>query len=185
MIRVLDRSDAAGFRALRLEALRQCPAAFGSSYETEQHVTEAGFADRIPDHPPDAIFGAFPDGEGGGLAGMLGFRVHANPKERHKATLWGMYLRPAVRRRGIATALLRRAIGHAATIAGVEIIQLSVVTEMQSARALYEQAGFVVYGVERRALRLGPGAYCDEELCALQLPGDRVMQHRGSDRRGS
>ncbi|HEX5327075.1 MAG TPA: GNAT family N-acetyltransferase [Acetobacteraceae bacterium] len=179
MIRVLGRSDAAGFRALRLEALRQCPAAFGSSYETEQLVTEAGFADRIPDHPPDAIFGAFPDGDAGGLSGMLGFRVHANPKERHKAMLWGMYLRPAIRRRGIATALLQRAIGHAATIAGLEIIQLSVVTEMQSARALYDQAGFVVYGIERRALRLAPDDYRDEELRALDLLRDPAVRHSG------
>ena len=173
MIRTLHRSDAAAFRALRLEALRRCPAAFGASFETEQRLTDDEFARRIPEQPPDAVFGAFLDSDAGSvLSGMIGFRVHPNPKERHKGMVWGMYVRPDARRRGIAATLLRRVVDHANGVSGLEIVQLSVVSDQAPARALYDRAGFVAYGIERRALRLGPGDYRDEELRALHLHRD-------------
>ncbi len=170
MIRPLDRADAAAFRALRLEALRLCPAAFGASFEAEQRLTDTEFARRIPEQPPDAVFGAFVNGGAGlVLSGMIGFRVHPNSKERHKGMVWGMYVCPDARRRGVAAALLRRVVDHASGVSGLEIVQLSVVTDQGPARALYDRAGFVAYGIERRALRLGPGDYRDEELRALDL----------------
>jgi ribosomal protein S18 acetylase RimI-like enzyme len=43
------------------------------------------------------------------------------------------------------------------------------VTSNATARGLYDRAGFRIYGVERHALRLGPGRYVDEELRVLEL----------------
>jgi ribosomal protein S18 acetylase RimI-like enzyme len=169
VIRLVRRDDLDAFRALRLEALRLCPAAFGASFEAEQRMTDTEFAQRIPDTPPDAVFGAFADD--GTLFGMLGFRAFPNPKERHKAMLWGIYVRPDARGRGTAAALLRRAIEHATRVARVETVLLTVTTDMIHARALYDRTGFVPYGLERRALRLGPDDYRDEELRALDLRG--------------
>ena len=167
MIGRLDGTDASAFRALRLEALRLCPAAFGSSFEEEQHLTLADFTRRVAPEPPDAVFGAF--GDDATLVGMAGFRVHKNVKERHKSTLWGMYVQPAAQGRGIAAALVRAIIEHARDLAGVEVLLLTVTADNAAARALYDRAGFVPYGIERRALRLAPGDYRDEELRALEL----------------
>ncbi len=163
MIRRLHSSDAAAFREIRLEALRSCPEAFGSSFEEEQRLTADDFARRVALELPDAVFGAFLDDDAG-LVGVAGFRVEKNAKGRHKSTLWGMYVRPAARGRGVATELLREVIEHARNTSGVEIVQLAVTVGNEAARTLYDRAGFVPYGIERRALRLAPGDYRDEEM---------------------
>lgn len=168
MIRRLGSADAAAFRETRLEALRSCPGAFGSSFEEEQRLTAADFARRVAPEPPDAVFAAFL-GDEAALVGIAGFRVQKNAKERHKSVLWGMYVRPFGRRRGIAMALLRHVMEHARDTAGVEVIQLTVTADNIAARALYDRAGFMPYGLERRALRLGPGDYRDEELRLFDL----------------
>lgn len=173
-IRPLRRADAAAYRAVRLEALRLHPEAFGSSPEDEERLTEEDWARRIPEAPPDAVFGAFLAATGSGgsqplLVGMVAFQARRKAKERHKGGLSGLYVRPGHRGRGIAAALLGRALEHARHEAGVEVVQLAVVTGNATARALYLAAGFVPYGRERHALRLGPGNYRDEELFALDL----------------
>jgi RimJ/RimL family protein N-acetyltransferase len=168
MIRRLGTADAVAFREIRLEALRSCPEAFGSSFEEELRLTPADFALRVAPEPPDGVFGAFAD-DNAELVGIAGFRVHKNAKGRHKSMLWGVYVRPPARGRGIATALLRRVIEHASNTSGVELLQLTVTVGNAAARALYDRAGFVPYGIERRALKLGPGDYRDEELWALDL----------------
>jgi RimJ/RimL family protein N-acetyltransferase len=50
----------------------------------------------------------------------------------------------------------------------VELIQLSVVKENQSARRLYESAGFLEFGVEKNASKYGD-EYYDEALMALDF----------------
>jgi RimJ/RimL family protein N-acetyltransferase len=168
VIRRLDSSDVAAFREIRLEALRVCPEAFSSSFEEEQHRTTADFAGRVAPEPPDAVFGAFLDDDAA-LVGIAGFRVYKNVKERHKSMLWGMYVRPVARGRGVGTALVRRVIEHARNTPGVEILQLGVTADNAAACALYDRADFRPYGVERQALRLAPGDYRDEELRSLDL----------------
>jgi ribosomal protein S18 acetylase RimI-like enzyme len=167
MIRRLGINDTAVFREIRLEALRTCPQAFGSSFEEEQRLTAADFSRRVAPEPPDAIFGAFLDDAS--PVGIAGFVVGKHIKERHKGTLFSMYVRPAARGRGVGMALLRSVIEHARNVSGVEILQLTVTVGNEAACALYDRAGFVPYGIEPRALRLAPGDYLDEELRSLDL----------------
>jgi len=168
VIRRLGSADVEAFREIRLEALRLCPQAFGSSFEEEHLLTAAEFARRVAPEPPDAVFGVFLDGDAA-LVGIIGFHVRKHIKERHKSMLSGMYVRPAARGRGIATELLRHAIEHARNAPDVEVLQLTVTADNAAARALYDRAGFKPYGLERRALRLAPGDYRDEELRWLDL----------------
>jgi RimJ/RimL family protein N-acetyltransferase len=53
----------------------------------------------------------------------------------------------------------------------VELLQLAVVSENETARRLYASLGFVEYGVERKALKQY-GRYFDEILMAKDLSGD-------------
>jgi RimJ/RimL family protein N-acetyltransferase len=167
VIRILGAADAAAFREIRLEALRLSPEAFGSSVEEEQARTAADFTLRVAPEPPDAVFGAFLDDTD--LVGIAGFRVERSAKRRHKSLLWGMYVRPAARGQGVATTLVQRVIEHARGLPGIELIQLAVTADNPAARALYDRGGFVPYGLERRALRLGPADYRDDELRVLDL----------------
>jgi ribosomal protein S18 acetylase RimI-like enzyme len=161
-VRRLGESDAAAFRALRLEALAAHPEAFGASWEVEAEQPPACFAERLA---RNAVFG----GEVGdaGLAGVAAFAVPEAPKLRHKGVLWGMYVRPEARGTGLASALVARVLDHARG-APVEEVRLSVVASNAAAVRLYESAGFAAYGRERRALRVGD-AYHDEVLMARRL----------------
>jgi len=165
-IRPLAREDAPAWRALRLEALTNHPEAFGSSAEEFSQLSLDEAAERIPPAVgEDVLFGVF---AGGALCGCAGFAREKYMKGRHKGLMWGVYLRPMLRGKGVGEALVDRVIAHAA--GHVEILNCAVNPENRGARSLYLSRGFKVYGREPRALRTG-GRDHDEELLALILPG--------------
>lgn len=154
-IRPFLAAEAPAFRALRLEALAAHPEAFGSSVADERRLPAEVVAERLA---AGHTFGAFAAGQ---PVGMAGFVAEAGEKRRHKGMLWGVYVRPAWRGRGIAGRLVDRVVAHAQ--GRVELLHLSVVAGNASARRLYEARGFAAYGLEERALRLD-GRYVDELL---------------------
>ncbi|MBV8165753.1 MAG: GNAT family N-acetyltransferase [Alphaproteobacteria bacterium] len=159
-VRLLRPDEAAAFRAIRLEALEQAPEAFGSMLEDEAAKPLDWFRQRLDGR---IVFGAF---AGAALVGIAGFYAEAGGKKCHKGVLWGVYVRPAARGSGVARRLAEAVIDHAR--GRVEILQLAVVTTNAQARGLYTSLGFVEYGVEQRALKLGD-AYFDEALMAKPL----------------
>ena len=56
-----------------------------------------------------AVFGAFDSA----LVGVVGVRRQTRQKERHKAQIWGMYLREEHRGRGLGRRLMEAAIAFA------------------------------------------------------------------------
>jgi len=48
------------------------------------------------------------------------------------------------------------------------VVRLGVGCDNHAARALYEPMGFKVYGIERKALKIG-GRFIDEELRAIEI----------------
>jgi RimJ/RimL family protein N-acetyltransferase len=167
VIRPLDAADAAAFQALRLRGLRESPEAFGSTYEEEAGIPLDEIAARLARgaEGEDVVFGALDDGV---LVGVAGLRRDRHRKARHRAHVWGMYVAPEARGRGLGRALLESLIAHARTLPGVERLTLSVVPDNQAARSLYLHLGFVSYGLEPRAYRLD-GEYWDSEHMALVL----------------
>jgi RimJ/RimL family protein N-acetyltransferase len=110
------------------------------------------------------ILGAF----GPELVGLAGcFRMEGR-KSAHKALIWGMYVAPEARGHGTGRALLDAAIAQARAWPGLEQVHLAVMTANAPARTLYLAAGFEVFGLERRALRVGD-RYVDEEHMVLHL----------------
>ena len=153
MIRLLNPDDAAAWRALRLEGLRTDPDAFGQTYEESTRQDVAAIAARFtPEALVDVpVFGAF--SADGSLVGTCGLVRASRPKERHKATLWGMYVQAPARGTGLGERLLLAALAHARTMPGILQVHLSVVSSNEGAARLYRKHGFVAYGLERRALR--------------------------------
>jgi RimJ/RimL family protein N-acetyltransferase len=162
-IRALGASDAEAYRVLRLTALATSPEAFGSSHEEEAELSLESFRARVVTTGRSAIFGAFADNR---LVGMAGFAASERVKKRHKGTLWGVFVMPEWRGRGLADRLIARVIEHADE--HVVVLQVSVVTTNQRARQAYVRFGFVPYGIERQALRIG-GMFYDSEHLALNL----------------
>jgi ribosomal protein S18 acetylase RimI-like enzyme len=166
VIRQLDERDAALFRTVRLRALREEPTAFGSSYEEQNDRPLAAFEERLRPTDERVTLGAF---EGETLIGTITFTRETGAKDRHKGVITTMYVAPEARGQAVGRALLLAAIERARAMPGVEQIHLGVVTSNVAARALYTSAGFVTYGTEPHALKLGEGEYLDEELMVLWL----------------
>lgn len=107
--------------------------------------------------------------------GLAAFGRDTHRKARHRGFVWGMYVAPEARGRGVGRALLRALIAHARS-RGVERLTLGVATTNHAARELYRASGFVTYGVEPQAYMLD-GEYRDSELMtlALESAGERLQ----------
>ena len=156
-------ADAALYRNIRLEGLRCNPEAFGSTFEAETAKPLTFFSERLCG---SAAFGAFRDSELVGIAGLL---IREGRKEAHKGLLVGMYVRPSARKAGVGRRLVETIVEFARH--RVELIQLSVVSDNEPARRLYERLGFVEYGIEKKALKQDD-LYYDEVLMARDLEPD-------------
>lgn len=171
-IRILTADDAAAYQALRLHGLRESPAAFGSTYENEVDTPLEQIAAQLARGAggEDVVFGAFDDD--GRLVGLAGMRRGTSLKTRHRGGVWGMYVAPRARGRGVGCALVSAIIEHARSL-GMERLILGVETTNEPARALYHALGFVTYGIEPQAYRLG-GEYWDSELMTLLLEKEQA-----------
>jgi len=161
-IRRLAAADVRDYRAIRLAALEQAPDAFGSVHGAEAARPVAAFAERLE---TSIVFGAY---IGGRIAGVAGFKREDGLKDRHKGFVWGLYVQPGARGRGVGAALIGAVIAAAREV--VEQLTLAVVRGNESAISLYRRAGFEIYGVEPRALK-NPAGYADEVLMVLFLRG--------------
>ena len=157
-IRLLLADDAEVFQELRLLALRECPTAFSSSYEEECDIPLTSVAESLAPAPDSAVFGAFDDGR---LVGVVGLQRERHRKLSHKAFVWGVYVAPAFRKRGLGRRLLRAALDHAAAMPGLRQVSLGVNVANSAAIALYESLGFQPYGIEKGFL-LVDGVLHDE-----------------------
>ncbi len=92
-------------KRLRLEALREEPAAFASSYEDELAFRDEVWRTRLTsafERDGNLTFFAEVDGK---LVGMAGAGWSSKAKLRHVAEVYSVYVSPGVRGRGIATRL--------------------------------------------------------------------------------
>ena len=144
-IRTLVPADAAAFQALRLAGLQECSTAFASSFEEESTRELPAVAERLAPQGDRAVFGAF---DGGELAGVVGLVREGHRKLAHKAFIWGMYVAPAARKRGVGRELVAAALAFAATELRVRQVTLGVNAANPAAIALYERMGFQTYGRE-------------------------------------
>ena len=177
-VRRLGAADAADYRSIRLAALQDAPEAFGSTYGAEARRPRAHFIERVATCP---VFGAYQGPyERNHIVGMVGYKREESARDRHKAFVWGTYVEPAARRRGVARSLMEALMREAAR--EVEQLTLSVVKENEAAAALYRALGFEVYGVEPRALKSAAG-YADEVLmvCFLARPSAAAQNASGAD----
>jgi ribosomal protein S18 acetylase RimI-like enzyme len=165
-LRLLTASDAESWWHLRLEALRNDSPSFADSAEEHAATTLDMARERLANGDPaeNFVLGLFEDGK---LTATAGFYRYTHLKERHKGHIWGVYVRPESRGKGVARALMREIIRRAQTMNGLEQILL-VASAHLPARKLYETLGFQSYGVEPRSLKIG-AEYIDDVLMILRF----------------
>jgi GNAT superfamily N-acetyltransferase len=148
-IRRLGKGDGALLREIRLRALREAPYAFSSWLEREAGFGQEIWDDRVArsELGETAVFVAVEDGRT--LGTVSGYFA---AEEREVATLVGMWVEPATRRRGIGRELVE-AVAAWARDSGVRRLRVAV-TDCEASRpaaALYLGLGFVETG-EREPL---------------------------------
>ena len=159
-IRLLIIDDWQSWKSLRLEAVKNELTAFIPYHAEESVRLEQGFNDTMT---RNNLFGGFIDDQ---LIGFIGYYAQALQKLKHKGAVWGTYVKPEFRGRGVSSALLAATITHAKSC--VRQLHLTCVTTNQSARKLYEKHGFEIYGTEERSLLIGDVFY-DEYLMILKF----------------
>jgi ribosomal protein S18 acetylase RimI-like enzyme len=163
--RILTEADVTPYLALRLQGLQESPTSFWAEHDEEAAAGTELALGRLRQAPGQAIFGAF---DGDRLVGIAGVVRERMPKIAHRAFIWGVYVDPAWRTRGIGAALTESAIGYAKEMNGVLQVTLAVNTLNGAARALYQKTGFKCYGVLPASLQYD-GVFYDEELMVLHL----------------
>jgi ribosomal protein S18 acetylase RimI-like enzyme len=163
-IRQLHDTDVEIYRILRLDSLRESPHAFTNSAEEFSQRTLDSIAQQFRSHE-NFTLGAFEDDR---LVGMVGFYRETALKLRHKGYIVSMYVLPEFRSRGIARALLVETIDRAKRLPDLKQLLLGVVETQVTAKRLYESLGFVVYGREPDAVKIGD-EYFAEEFMRLKL----------------
>jgi ribosomal protein S18 acetylase RimI-like enzyme len=159
-LRLSLESDLMDFRELRLEALRNNPASFGSDYDTVKANPLQFWISRLYAGSEDGALYFAVHGED--LIGMCGIQLGTSPKTRHGATIWGVYVRQQWQGLHIARNLLENCIDWGKQHR-VKVAKLAVVADNASAIRCYEGCGFTVYGRDPMAI-CHAGFFYDELL---------------------
>lgn len=150
----LGVEQAGAYRALMLEAYEVHPEAFSSTVAERAELPLTWWERRLADPaaPDDGVFGALVAGR---LVGVVGLSFERREKSRHKGRLFGIYLQREARGRGLGHRLVETALAAARARPGTLIVQLTVSARNASAQRLYAHCGFVPFGVEPLAVRVG------------------------------
>lgn len=165
-LRMLTSEDAEVYRGLRLQSLQLHPEAYLSSYESEKKLSIVTTRIRLEPSENNFTLGAF-DGEEK-LVGIVTFFRESRPKIDHKANIYSVYVDSDVRKQGVGRRLMVELIARARLLPGLEILNLTVTSNNVAAKRLYESLGFICYGTEPKAMKLGD-EYLDEDLMILML----------------
>jgi RimJ/RimL family protein N-acetyltransferase len=165
-IRLFTEQDAQTLWDLRMLALETDPWSFAESPEELRAMSVEEFATRLrADHAENFIVGAF---EQRTAVGMVGCYQEVPLKRRHKAWIWGVFVKPAERGRGIARSVMQAVIARAKAIDGLDMVMLTVAVDQPAPRKLYESLGFRSFGVEPKGIKIGNQAH-DEEHMILEF----------------
>ena len=165
-IRLFTERDAQALWELRMLALESDPWSFVESPEELREISVDEFASRLrANNDTNFIVGAF---EQQTAVGMTGFYQEKPIKRRHKGWIWGVFVKPVARGRGVARSLMQETIKRAKTIDGLEMILLTVSIDQPAPRRLYESLGFRSIGVEPKGIKIG-AEHHDEEHLVLEF----------------
>jgi ribosomal protein S18 acetylase RimI-like enzyme len=145
-IRLPEAAEAHALRAFLLRAVRDAPDAFASSLELELARPERyweGLATRTEyGDAPEAsvVLAAVDHGRWLAMAGSFWFDRPAGV-----AQLWGMWVEPSARSRGLGSRLVAEVAGWASDRGAVRL-RLGVVDDAAAVAAFYERLGFARTG---------------------------------------
>jgi ribosomal protein S18 acetylase RimI-like enzyme len=153
-LRQLSAADRAGFGELRQIALAANPEDFMITAEEEMAIPRLAIESALEwPETCNFVLGAF-TADRATLTGIAVLLTNGFRKTHHSGRVTSVFVHPEHRRRGIARMLLERLLAQAVE-GGLRSVRLEVVADNRGAITLYELLGFVPYGREPAAYRLG------------------------------
>ena len=169
----LAPEHAADYRAFMLRAYAEHTDAFTSSAGERALLPLGWWQARLTPaiDADEMVFGAL---LGTTIVGVAGLSFEKRDKARHKANLFGMVVAGEAQGRGLGRQLVEMVLDHARLRDGVRVVQLTVTEGNHAAEALYRRCGFVPFGVEPMAVRVG-ASYVNKihMWCDLMKPVQR------------
>ncbi len=153
-LRALTPADQPAWREMRLEALREFPTAFLTTYD-EQRTRPA--ADDRAMLARGAWRGLFADAQ---MIGIGAFIRHRQAAAAHRADIGAIYVSQAHWGRG-AGQFMMDGLEREARTAGLLQLELSVAANNTRAIRFYEHCGFVRFGTQPRAIIIDGVGYDD------------------------
>lgn len=169
MIRPLKETDLDAFLALRKQSWTSDPLSW--DHDPGEVMSREEWLPRMEAIPNERfILGYFltEDRKEPELAGIIGFSRFEKLKRRHRAMVWGVYVGPVARGRGVSKLLLEECLRRARGMEGLHHLILSLSNHATAACRLYSGAGFKEFGRELEAARTG-GVAMDEIHMMLVL----------------
>ena len=162
-VRQLTEADWRIFSEIRLKALLSDPAAFGSNYALESKFSEAEWRRRLRGDD-SAVFMIFDDETPIGITGVA---VDRDDPAKKTAFLWGSWLEPEFRRRGLSNLLYKTRIDWAKNHPGIERIVVSHRASNAASKHANQKHGFVFTRTHEKTWT--DGATEDEVCYELKL----------------
>jgi ribosomal protein S18 acetylase RimI-like enzyme len=164
-VRRVQPGEWAALRAVRLAALADAPAAFGSTMARELAFDEAEWRRRAASNSPTFI--AWRAGQPLGLCTAVRRQEGAGTDSRPEWELLSMWVSPDLRGTGCADILVSAA-ARAVRAESAEQLTLWVADGNDRARAFYLKTGFRPTGI-RQVFRRHDGSAFDEEKLVMRL----------------
>ncbi len=161
VVRQLAAEDVHAFRHLRLQAIQTTPSFVWPTYAEESGRSVDELLAKIQPTPNQVVFGLF---KGTELLGLAGLRREPLEQVRHKGYVWGVVVESSQRGKGYARRLMDEIASFAKNSWGATQLNLSVNAENASAKKLYASLGYIRFGIEPNALRVGQQYYDEEHL---------------------
>jgi ribosomal protein S18 acetylase RimI-like enzyme len=166
-VRLIRESDLSAFKALRLEALRLHPYAFGMDFEEDSREPDSVWVERVRKAVSDPDSAIVVADAGTELAGMVGIWRNKGAKCRHAAGIWGVYVREQYRGQRLGQRMIEQALDRCRS-RQIRIVRLAVADTNAAAIRCYERCGFAASGISREEIRVGD-VYHDELLMSRKL----------------
>ncbi len=139
-IRQLTENNWREFSQVRLKALQTDPTVFGSNYEKESQMTEADWRSHLQ-AKDNAIFLIYEDET---PIGMTGVSINWNDPTEKTALLWGSWLAPHARGKGLSELMYQTRINWAKQQPTVEKIIVSHRASNVASKYANQKHGFVL-----------------------------------------
>jgi ribosomal protein S18 acetylase RimI-like enzyme len=154
-IEILGPEQWREYREIRLKALQTDPTAFGESYEREKEVSEQEIRQRLS----NPNYRAYISRIGNKVVALVISTMERPQHVEHMAKIHSVFTDPEFRNKGVGSKLLERVLDDLHKNLITARVALSVNSEQEAARKMYEKLGFVQFGVGHKEMKIGEKYY--------------------------